>query len=139
MASSPPPTGTELAVPSLAAESQLSSLIYASRLICVSYMAIMKSLLHEYHILPYKADLMIPEFVMPTVINRYLSQNLQVSMDNMLKIISEIEQNSGGITEEIEKSKESALQRKIQLEEKRDSFQKTTYAIFDMLNGRNTS
>ncbi|KAG6387967.1 hypothetical protein SASPL_153163 [Salvia splendens] len=97
MASSPPTTGTELAVPSPAAESQLSSLIYD------------------------------------------LSQNLQVSMDNMLKIISEIDQNSGGITEEIEKSKESALQRKIQLEEKRDSFQKTTYAIFDMLNGRDTS
>lgn len=54
-------------------------------------------------------------------------------------VYSEIDQNSGCITEEIEKSKESALQRKIQLEEKRDSFQKTTYAIFDMLNGRDTS
>lgn len=54
-------------------------------------------------------------------------------------VYSEIDQSSGGIAEEIEKSKESALQRKIQLEEKRDSFQKTTYAIFDMLNGRDTS
>ncbi|XP_057799652.1 uncharacterized protein LOC131015310 [Salvia miltiorrhiza] len=65
-----------------------------------------------------------------------LAQNLQASMDNMLKMISEIEVNSAGISEEIEKSKESALQRKIQLEEKKDNFQKTTYAVFDLLNSR---
>lgn len=47
--------------------------------------------------------------------------------------------NSAGITEEIEKSKESALHRKIQLEEKKDNLQKTTFAIFDMLNSRDAS
>ncbi|KAH6757610.1 hypothetical protein C2S52_008714 [Perilla frutescens var. hirtella] len=97
MASSPPPTGTELAVLPPAAESQLSSLVYD------------------------------------------ISQNLQVSMDTMLKMISEIDHNSGSITEEIEKSKESVLQRKIQLEEKKENLQKTTFAVFDMLNSRDTS
>lgn len=52
---------------------------------------------------------------------------------------SEIDLNSAGITEEIEKSKESALQRKTQLEEKKENFQKTTFAVFDMLNSRDMS
>lgn len=54
-------------------------------------------------------------------------------------VCSEIDLNSAGIMEKIEKSKESALQRKIQLKEKKDNFHKTTFAVFDMLNSRYTS
>ncbi|KAI3468260.1 hypothetical protein Pfo_024923 [Paulownia fortunei] len=65
-----------------------------------------------------------------------LSQNVQVAMDNMLKMINEIDQNSAGIMEEIEKSKDSVLQRKIHLEEEKDHFQKAAFAVLDMLNSR---
>ncbi|KAL0323866.1 UNVERIFIED_CONTAM: hypothetical protein Scaly_2353700 [Sesamum calycinum] len=64
-----------------------------------------------------------------------LSQNVQVAMDNMLKMISEIDQNSAGIIEEIEKSKDFVLKRKINLEEEKDHFQKAAVAVLDMLDG----
>lgn len=51
---------------------------------------------------------------------------------------SEIDMNSASIMEEIEKSKESALQRKVQLEERKDNLQKATFAVFDMLNSRDS-
>ncbi|KAL0312018.1 UNVERIFIED_CONTAM: hypothetical protein Sradi_5601100 [Sesamum radiatum] len=60
-------------------------------------------------------------------------------MDNMLKMISEIDQNSAGIMEEIEKSKDSVLKRKINLEEEKDHFQKAAAAVLDMLDGRDIS
>ncbi|KAL6533898.1 hypothetical protein OROHE_013731 [Orobanche hederae] len=66
----------------------------------------------------------------------YLSQNAQVAMDNMLKMTNEIDQSSAGITEEIEKSKDSVLQRKIVLEEEKDHFQKAALAVLDMLHVR---
>ncbi|KAL8521986.1 hypothetical protein ACS0TY_012222 [Phlomoides rotata] len=94
MASSPPPTVTDLAVTTSAAESQLSSLVYE------------------------------------------LSQNVQLAMDDMLKMISEIDENSAKIKEEMEKSKDSVLQRKNDLEEEKDHFQKAAFAALDMLNGR---
>ncbi|KAL0394029.1 UNVERIFIED_CONTAM: hypothetical protein Slati_4369100 [Sesamum latifolium] len=68
-----------------------------------------------------------------------ISQNVQVAMDNMLKMISEIDQNSAGIMEEIEKSKDSVLKRKINLEEEKDHFQKAAAAVLDMLDGRDIS
>ncbi|KAL3844139.1 hypothetical protein ACJIZ3_001542 [Penstemon smallii] len=68
-----------------------------------------------------------------------LSQNVQVAMDSMLKMISEIEQNSAGIMEEMEKSKDSAFQRKKTLEEEKDHFQKAAFAVLDMLNDRDSS
>ncbi|KAL0330306.1 UNVERIFIED_CONTAM: hypothetical protein Sradi_5017300 [Sesamum radiatum] len=68
-----------------------------------------------------------------------LSQNVQVAMDNMLKMISEIDQNSAGIIEEIEKSKDFVLKRKINLEEEKDHFQKAAVAVLDMLDGRDIS
>ncbi|KAL7082497.1 hypothetical protein ACP275_14G102000 [Erythranthe tilingii] len=63
-----------------------------------------------------------------------LTQNVQVAMDNMLKMINEIDQNSAGIMEEIEKSKDSALERKNHLEQEKDHFQKAAFSILDMLN-----
>ncbi|KAL0330777.1 UNVERIFIED_CONTAM: hypothetical protein Sangu_1623200 [Sesamum angustifolium] len=68
-----------------------------------------------------------------------LSQNVQVAMDNMLKMISEIDQNSAGIIEEIEKSKDFVLKRKINLEEEKDHFQKAAVSVLDMLDGRDIS
>lgn len=56
------------------------------------------------------------------------------SLDNTL--CSEIDQNSAGIMEEIEKCKDSALERKGILEEEKERFQKAAYTVLDMLNNR---
>ncbi|XVF35503.1 hypothetical protein REPUB_Repub18cG0151400 [Reevesia pubescens] len=63
-----------------------------------------------------------------------MSQHVQMAMENMLKMINEIDQNSSGIMEEIEKCKDSALERKKGLEEERERFQKAAYTVLDMLN-----
>ncbi|KAB2072637.1 hypothetical protein CXB51_018260 [Gossypium anomalum] len=65
-----------------------------------------------------------------------LSQHVQMAMENMLKMINEIDQNSLGIMEEVEKCKESALERKKSLEEEKEKFQKAAYTVLDMLNSR---
>ncbi|KAL8521984.1 hypothetical protein ACS0TY_012220 [Phlomoides rotata] len=44
--------------------------------------------------------------------------------------------NSAAIKEDMEKSKDSVLQRKIDLEEKKDHFQKAAYTVLDMLISR---
>ncbi|XP_059460572.1 uncharacterized protein LOC132189796 [Corylus avellana] len=63
-------------------------------------------------------------------------QEVQGAMENMLKMINEIDQNSAGIMEEIEKCKDSALERKGILEEEKERFQKAAYTVLDMLNNR---
>ncbi|EPS62876.1 hypothetical protein M569_11913, partial [Genlisea aurea] len=63
-----------------------------------------------------------------------MSQNVQIAMDNMLKMIIEIDQNSSRITEEMERSKDSILQRKINLQEEKKNFQKAAFAVLDLLN-----
>ncbi|KAI3792705.1 hypothetical protein L2E82_06593 [Cichorium intybus] len=68
-----------------------------------------------------------------------LSQQVQAAMENMLKMITEIDQSSGGIIEEIEKCKESALERKRSLEEDKERFQKAAYSVLDMLNNRESN
>lgn len=49
---------------------------------------------------------------------------------------SEIDGNSVGIKEEIEKSKEFAMEKKRVLEEEKEQFQKAAYTILDMLSNR---
>ncbi|KAL4592669.1 hypothetical protein LXL04_005672 [Taraxacum kok-saghyz] len=68
-----------------------------------------------------------------------LSQQVQAGMENMLKMITEIDQSSSGIIEEIEKCKYSAFERKRSLEEDKDRFQKAAYSVLDMLNNRENS
>ncbi|RDY12374.1 hypothetical protein CR513_02847, partial [Mucuna pruriens] len=63
-----------------------------------------------------------------------ISNEVQEIMENMFKTITEINQNSVVIEEEIEKCKGSALERKRALDEERDNFQKAAYAVLDMLN-----
>ncbi|XP_027356889.1 uncharacterized protein LOC113866206 [Abrus precatorius] len=63
-----------------------------------------------------------------------ISNEAQAIMENMLKTITEINQNSAVIEEEIEKSKSTALERKRTLDEEKDHFQKAAYAVLDMLN-----
>ncbi|XP_029128895.1 uncharacterized protein LOC109807462 [Cajanus cajan] len=63
-----------------------------------------------------------------------LSNEVQEIMENMFKAITEINQNSSVIEEEMEKCKGSALERKRALDEERDNFQKAAYAVLDMLN-----
>ncbi|XVF48479.1 hypothetical protein PTKIN_Ptkin03bG0193600 [Pterospermum kingtungense] len=65
-----------------------------------------------------------------------MSQQVQMAMENMLKMIAEIDQNSLGIEEEIEKCKYSALERKESLEKEKERFQKAAYTVLDMLNNR---
>ncbi|XP_022730434.1 uncharacterized protein LOC111285320 [Durio zibethinus] len=63
-----------------------------------------------------------------------MSQHVQMAMENMLKMINEIDQNSLGIMEEIEKCKGSGLERKKVLEEENGRLQKAAYTVLDMLN-----
>ncbi|KAK2984440.1 hypothetical protein RJ640_022583 [Escallonia rubra] len=65
-----------------------------------------------------------------------LSQQVQAAMENMLKMTNEIDQNSAGITEEIEKCKEFSLERKRTIEEEKERFQKAAFTVLDMLNNR---
>ncbi|KAL5558302.1 hypothetical protein UlMin_034513 [Ulmus minor] len=65
-----------------------------------------------------------------------MSQHIQGAMENMLKMINEIDHNSAGIMEEIEKCKDSAFERKKVLEEEKEQFQKAAYTVLDLLNNR---
>ncbi|XP_057959617.1 uncharacterized protein LOC131152046 isoform X2 [Malania oleifera] len=68
-----------------------------------------------------------------------ISQQIQVAMESMLKMINEIDQNSAEIMEDIEKSKEYALERRKFLEEEKERFQQAAYAALDILNKRENS
>ncbi|XP_023770123.1 uncharacterized protein LOC111918735 [Lactuca sativa] len=68
-----------------------------------------------------------------------LSQQVQAAMENMLKMITEIDQSSSGIIEEIEKCKYSAFERKKSLEEGKERFQKAAFSVLDMLNNNTES
>lgn len=63
-----------------------------------------------------------------------MSNEAQSIMENMLKMIAEINQNSAVIEEEIEKCKGSAMERKTALDEEKEHCQKAAYAVLDMLN-----
>ncbi|XP_024020780.1 uncharacterized protein LOC112091406 [Morus notabilis] len=63
-----------------------------------------------------------------------ISQQVQGAMENMLRTINDIGQNSTGIMEEIEKCKDSAIDRKKALEEEKERFQKAAYTVLDLLN-----
>ncbi|CAN4127858.1 unnamed protein product [Withania somnifera] len=65
-----------------------------------------------------------------------LSQQVQVAMENMLKMINEIDQSSTEVTEDMEKCKDSALERRKTLEEQKEDFQRAAYAILNMLNNQ---
>ncbi|XP_022140976.1 uncharacterized protein LOC111011497 [Momordica charantia] len=65
-----------------------------------------------------------------------MSQQVQGAMENMLRMISEIDQNAVGIMEDIEKCRGSALDRKGVLEEEKQQFQQAAYTVLDMLNNR---
>ncbi|XP_009590703.1 uncharacterized protein [Nicotiana tomentosiformis] len=65
-----------------------------------------------------------------------LSQQVQVAMEHMLKMINEIDQSSTEVTEDMEKCKDSALERRKTLEEQKDNFQRAAYAILNMLNNQ---
>ncbi|CAI0408551.1 unnamed protein product [Linum tenue] len=45
-----------------------------------------------------------------------------------------MDQNSAGVTEEIGKCKEAAMERKKALDEEKEKFQKAAYSVLEMLN-----
>ncbi|KAH7574210.1 hypothetical protein JRO89_XS03G0265700 [Xanthoceras sorbifolium] len=55
---------------------------------------------------------------------------------SVLELSSEIDQNSAGIVEEMDKCKISVLEKKKVLEEEKEQFQKAAYAVLEMLNNR---
>ncbi|GAB4854204.1 hypothetical protein Ancab_022787 [Ancistrocladus abbreviatus] len=63
-----------------------------------------------------------------------VSQQVQVGMEGLLKMINEIDAHSSEVMEEMEKCKESAIERKKAIEEETECFQKAAYAVLDMLN-----
>ncbi|KAL8139234.1 hypothetical protein V2J09_005255 [Rumex salicifolius] len=62
------------------------------------------------------------------------SQNVQAGMENLLKMITEIDVQSAEVMEEIEKCKENAHHRRKAIEDEKDLFQKAAYAVLDVLN-----
>ncbi|KAI3992464.1 hypothetical protein MKX01_022555 [Papaver californicum] len=68
-----------------------------------------------------------------------VSQQVQVAMENMLRMTNEIDQSSSGIMEEIEKCKESANEKKKMLDEEKERFQKAALMALDMLNNTNSA
>ncbi|KAI9097528.1 hypothetical protein K1719_025299 [Acacia pycnantha] len=62
-----------------------------------------------------------------------IPNEVQVIVENMLKMTNGIEEHSDVIEEEIEKCKDSALQRKKTLDEEKEQFQKVASAVLDML------
>ncbi|KAJ8751844.1 hypothetical protein K2173_026041 [Erythroxylum novogranatense] len=63
-----------------------------------------------------------------------MSHQIQMAMANMLKITKEVDHDSMGITEEISRCKDSALERKKALEDEKEKFQKAAYTVLNMLN-----
>ncbi|ERN06036.1 hypothetical protein AMTRI_Chr05g73330 [Amborella trichopoda] len=64
-------------------------------------------------------------------------QQAQGATENMLRMISEIDESSNGITEEMAQSKESTINRKKTLEEERERFQNAAMNVLAMLTGEN--
>ncbi|PRQ55527.1 hypothetical protein RchiOBHm_Chr1g0325561 [Rosa chinensis] len=65
-----------------------------------------------------------------------ISQQVQAEMEDMLKSIREIDENSAQINEEIDKCKDSALEKKRGLDETKEQVEKAAYAVLQMLNNR---
>ncbi|XP_021746283.1 uncharacterized protein LOC110712152 [Chenopodium quinoa] len=63
-----------------------------------------------------------------------LSQQVKGAMEDLLKMINEIDGHSAEVTEEMERCRESALERRKAIEEEKDCFQKAAFAVLDMLN-----
>ncbi|KMZ60262.1 hypothetical protein ZOSMA_5G01270 [Zostera marina] len=65
-----------------------------------------------------------------------ISQQVQSTMEGMLKLTSEVDRSSSEITEEIRKCGETVDSRQRLLEEEKESVQKAAYAVLDMLDAR---
>ncbi|XP_050386452.1 uncharacterized protein LOC126802791 [Argentina anserina] len=63
-----------------------------------------------------------------------VSQQVLAAMEDMLKSVREIDEKSGEITVEIDKCKESALEKKRGLDETKEQVEKAAYAVLQMLN-----
>ncbi|XP_023535872.1 uncharacterized protein LOC111797169 [Cucurbita pepo subsp. pepo] len=89
------------------------------------------------HLIPLPESESLPEAESESqlsVLLFHISQQAQGAMENMLRMISEIDQNAVGILEDIEKCRGSALDRKGVLEEEKQQFQQAAYTVLDMLN-----
>ncbi|XP_021757900.1 uncharacterized protein LOC110722930 [Chenopodium quinoa] len=63
-----------------------------------------------------------------------LSQQVQGAMEDLLKMINEIDGHSAEVTEEMERCRQSALERRKAIEEEKECFQKAAFAVLDVLN-----
>ncbi|KAL9239833.1 hypothetical protein vseg_014116 [Gypsophila vaccaria] len=63
-----------------------------------------------------------------------LSQQVQGAMENLLKMINEIEVQCADVREEIEKCKESVLEKRKAIEDEKECYQKAAFAVLDVLN-----
>ncbi|AED93468.1 hypothetical protein ISN45_At05g024240 [Arabidopsis thaliana x Arabidopsis arenosa] len=127
MAESPSQSDAQLVAhqsPGQQADSDLTSLVFEIRIKREFFMFVKSNALMICHLLT----------VLKTNAIAEMSQQVQMGMENMLKMVYEIDQNSVGIKEEIEKSKDFAMEKKRILEEEKDQFQKAAYTILDMLS-----
>ncbi|CAO2820339.1 unnamed protein product [Amaranthus hypochondriacus] len=63
-----------------------------------------------------------------------LSQQVQAAMEDLLNTIKEIDVHSAEVTEEMERCKQSAMERRKAIEQEKECFQKAAYAVLDVLN-----
>ncbi|KAK1265538.1 hypothetical protein QJS04_geneDACA021303 [Acorus gramineus] len=68
-----------------------------------------------------------------------VSQQVQAAMENMLKTVTDIDQSSSGINEDIDHCKGSVAERKKILEEEKERFQKAAFSVLEMLNDQDIS
>lgn len=68
-----------------------------------------------------------------------LSNQANAAMENMLKMINEIDQNSSEVQDEIGKCRDFALEKKKTLDQEKEHFQKAAYAVINILNNHDIS
>ncbi|RVX19572.1 hypothetical protein CK203_005369 [Vitis vinifera] len=124
-ATSPSSTDLQLLLPPPELDSQLSSLIYGlSQQVQAAMENMLKMIKGEKNLkciftfLSCFADLYLPLSI----------------ISSLIILHSEVDQNSAEVMEEIEKCKDSALEKKKLLEEEKEHFEKAAYTVLDMLN-----
>ncbi|XP_047314359.1 uncharacterized protein LOC124918199 [Impatiens glandulifera] len=65
-----------------------------------------------------------------------LSQQVQEGMSAMVKMINDVDDNSNGVMEDIQRCKDNALEKKKILEDKKDNLLKAAFTVMDMINNR---
>ncbi|XP_027083294.1 uncharacterized protein [Coffea arabica] len=88
---------------------------------------------------PANAELALPRSDVESQLSSLLydlSHRVQAAMEDMLKMINEIDQNSSDVMDDIKNCMDFALERKRTLDEEKEHYQKAAYTVISMLNNQ---